>query len=839
MAARSKRPQHEAQGDPCTKCGQAADKHRQKPIIGIDGEGHDLPSGKHVYTYLAAVSETGKTWETRFAPEGLTHDECAELLLSLPRSSKKFSFMFSYDLAKILESMPYGDLYELFRPDVRVHHRCEKCAASWGLREPSEHRQTCDGKVTSRPAPVRWNGRRYNWKHGPFDIADAVTLCRSCGSKWPDEDGCARKDCPAFKMTHVGKKPIRVKRRQRSARVWDSFKFFQSSFVAALDKWEVGTKQERDRIRTMKKKRGKKTFGTPDEIKRYCRSECQLLAVLMRKVLTACSDVDLHLRDYFGAGSIASALLTKYNVADYRGPDLGELDLRHPGIADAIMRAYAGGRAEMSTLGRVEGLVYGIDLASAYPAADWTLPCLKCGEWKLIAGTHKHVDKLARRASLALCAFRVRTTSPKERDRMAWAPLPYREKNGSIAYPTGFEGWAWGPEAFAAVDGWKDLVTFTHAWLYETPCKHRPFHFMPDVYRKRTEWGSDGRGIVLKLGPNAVYGKTAQNVGVDPPFRSWVWAGATTAVCRGAILRAIVRARDPWDVLSIATDGIISKVDLAPRPLTKDNGTSDLKKPLGSWEKTKSKVGIFLAKPGVYWPLDVTKEQVDRFKARGLGRYEVAGEHVRIMRGFVRWKRTHKTRPVIHVKSRRFYGAKTSVLSFYRCDKCGGTWAGRPREGCKDPRCSSFGEVPGTIARTTLLHTPMCKACEAKKGTKEGLLRCDCEGCSREKPSARRASYCGKCNRPAFGQWAVRDQHVTFDAMPKRERDTLSPRELFPDFARMRVRDVSDPETGRLGRSMAYGGETSPEGKAAQEAKESDLEQEDADLDDLDEGEPE
>src|SRR5690348_17906092 len=50
--------------------------------------------------------------------------------------------------------------------------------------------------------------------------------------------------------------------------------------------------------------------------------------------------------------------------------------------------------------------------------------------------------------------------------------------------------------------------------------------------------GKDGAGIVLKLGTNSTYGKTAQSVG-SAPFRSWIWAGNITSGTRAQLLRAM------------------------------------------------------------------------------------------------------------------------------------------------------------------------------------------------------------------------------------------------------------------------------------------------------------
>ena len=776
-------------------------KRRPAQCIGVDGEGHDLPDGRHVYTYLAAVREDGRVWETRFAPEGLSHDECCELLLSLPKPDLKFGFSFGYDLTKILESLPYDGLYELFRPDLRREGFCDDdkgdgCGERWGLHEPEEHRRgDCDRKfIRDRARPVKHAGRWYAWSHGPFDLSD-----RALGRKT-----------------------------RRTVRVWDAFKFFQSSFSKALEHWDVGSPEERTRIAGMKAKRGKKTFGSPEQVKAYCRSECKLLATLMRRVIEACDEAELPLKDYYGAGSIASVLLKKHSVADFRGPNLEGLDQRYPGLAHAVLSAYTGGRSEAACIGSVSGPTYGKDINSAYPAAMVDLPCLACGTWRYVEATVPYVGMpLAecKRADLALCNFHVKSANASLRDRMGWAPLPFRDEKGSIAYPTGFRGWGWLQEVAPAIEGWGSLVSVEGAWLYETRCDHEPFAWVPDVYRKRLQLGASAAGIILKLGLNACYGKLAQHVGSDPPFQSWVWAGCITATSRGQILQAIASAKDPRNVLSVATDGIIAREELHPPMLHVTGfGTRDLKKPLGGWDATREPAGMFIAKPGVCWPTGAKSKEVEKFKARGLGRKEVAKEHAVLERAFAGWDRTHAHVPTLPVPSRRFYGAKTSVLSYCKCETCGKGWAGRPQEGCKNPECERYGRVPRTPARTALLHTAPCNAC-AKKTAKRarGGKLCACAGCTSVPPKLREKSWCGRCCRPALGQWAERVQWVTFDAHPKRERDTLTE---GGTFARMRVRDVS--AEGVLAVSRPYDGTPTPEGADSARAKDEALEQEDA-----------
>jgi hypothetical protein len=182
---------------------------------------------------------------------------------------------------------------------------------------------------------------------------------------------------------------------------------------------------------------------------------------------------------------------------------------------------------------------------------------------------------------------------------------------------SGVGGWTWKDEYLAG-----RAIASAHAdeaWIYHTDCACNPFTKVPSYYIKRCEWGKDARGIPLKLGPNSLYGKMAQSKGVDPPFQSWVWAGNITSGTRAQLLRAIGCHRNPWACLMLATDGVWSRERLT-LPTPRDTGTGHLPKPLGGWEEKRFDKGVFAVRPGIYFPLSPTLEELEKVRARGLGR---------------------------------------------------------------------------------------------------------------------------------------------------------------------------------------------------------------------------
>ena len=736
-------------------------------IIGVDGEGYDTPDGRHIYIYLAAVDETGTLVADAYNPDGLSHDACCEMLLSLPRNALNFGFMFSYDVTKIIEEMPAPERYYLMRPQVRdeiVCLTCKKVIPDDGLCEECESREN----VRNQTRAVTWRGRNYDYFNGSLTIGQ----------------------------------------KRKKTKIWDCFRFFGCAFVVALWDWShvakkcgctcspkecsecdcpcdafnFGSKAEFAQIASMKGKRGALEEEDPEEVKAYCRKECHLLACMMRKVIEAHEKAGIPLKRFDGAGSTASALLKLNEVASYKGTRHRDLE---PQLAHAIASAFFGGRFEDDVVGIVEDPVYSFDISSAYPFAQTFLPCLSCGQWRF---SEKTTLEELQKARLAVAAFRVRKVSERERKEIAWCPLPFRDAKGSIAYGTNFSGWAWTPELLAALAGWPELVELTGpAWIYETGCTHQPFAYVPQGYRRRVEWGKEGAGKAMKLGLNAGYGKTAQSIGDDPPFQCWTWAGATTGTTRGQLLDGICSASDRWNVLTVATDGITSLEKLPIKAAPRATGTDDLPKPLGGWELKGEETGepsfpegMAIVKPGLYWRLNPKLSDV---RARGVGRREAFNSRERIRSEFLRWDRRD---PKFHVavESRRFYGAKHSIYARSTCGTCGRSWPGVPEQGCRNEDCKSYGQ-PGTDFRTSMIEND--------------------EG------------------KPAYGLWGLREVRIGFDPHPKREREGIS-RE--GTYARLCVRDLG----GETSAPYEVGsGKTTPEGVLARNAREIAMEQPDYD----------
>ena len=468
-----------------------------------------------------------------------------------------------------------------------------------------------------------------------------------------------------------------VERNRRKRVVWDVFRFYQSAFVKALRNWKTAPAYVIDRIQSMKKRRNEFHANMLPEIREYCREECQLLARLVTQLITAHDACGLDLRAFYGAGSTAGLLLDSWAIGEKKR----DASAKKAAMRSAIASAFFGGRFENSVAGIVEGPIYSYDICSAYPYELAFLPCLDHGVW-----SHTRSEMRMREARAALVEY----VLPRG-ERRAWGPFPFRDQKGCIIYPgESGGGWVWRQE-FLAGERLFQNVRFCSAWVFEHACDHRPFAAIPRIYLERLRLGKDGAGIVLKLGMNSVYGKLAQSVG-RPKFQSWIWAGMVTAGTRSIALDVLGVHRDWENCLSFATDGILTREPLALLPVPRDTGTSEGarefgKEPLGGWDRKVEHRPVFFSRPGVFFPLDPTEEDVDRIRARGIGRKELFEASDRLVSAW----RAGRYGEIELGTLRRFCGAKSSTRPpslknpEYRKTDEYGCWVERPVTASMNP----------------------------------------------------------------------------------------------------------------------------------------------------------
>lgn len=702
------------EGRYCTQCDAPKRLHRTKRqhkrkdclFIGIDGEGktdhHGPWPGKHRYTMLCASDEHGGQYIVE-NPNGLRTKQCLNFILSLPnKNTKIFAYSFGYDLTKILEDVDNLTLYKLVRPNLRRR----------GI-----------GK-NKTIVPIFWPSDKpqysFNWINGRFTVKKLegkhVVIDPKTGG------------------------PITAYKWGPPAIIHDIWKFFQGKFTKALEDWQVPegmTDNERknalENMREMKDKRSNFDQLNDDDIKRYCFEECLFMARLARKLIDSHIKAGIPLKHYFGAGSSAEAMMSVMHVKEH----VKEGRLRNPppdSVEYAQRCAFFGGRFELGRIGPIRSQVYTYDISSAYPYQLTFLPCLIHGQWEHTTDPNRisHV-----RAAL------IRYTLEEPTVKLTWGPFPFRLKNGSIAFPeTSGGGWVWHNEYLAAIRLFNNVV-FHEAWLYHCECDCQPFQDIPKYYAYRIQVGKEGPGIVIKLGINSNYGKTAQTIGGEPgEFQSWIWAGLITSGCRAQVLEAMALHKDLDNMLMVATDGIATLEPLI-LPIPIDTGTGWLpcpapdekeltespniyqqtnqgwttNKPLGGWEEKIVSTGMFLARPGIYFPLEPTKGDIKRIRARGLGRAAVWNNWREIIAAY------EAREPGIRIENLSlFRGIKTSItrrgkpgaFEYNRKDDYG-SWVSRPIDMTFSP-LPKREPIIGPGGRLTLRRLPDLESAPYNKG---------------------------------------------------------------------------------------------------------------------------
>ena len=368
--------------------------------------------------------------------------------------------------------------------------------------------------------------------------------------------------------------------------IWETFGFFQKSFLKSIESFDIGSEEQRLSIAINKARRS--DFVTIDQTERdYCAMECDFLAQLMEKLREYCYAADIRPKTWSGAGKLAAALHSQHETL--RG-DFVRATVP-PEVVDLANMAYYGGRFEISRAGSIKKKVYEYDIRSAYPAAMPDLPCLVHGSWKKADASEIRQHK----------GLFVSGASWKPRKNVAapnFGGLPVRSKEGHLYWPLRGNGIYWSVEIESAKRLGFD-VTLREGWTYHCRCDCKPFAWVEPLFDYRRSIGSSGPGYPIKLGINALYGMLAQRIG-KAAFANMIWAGLITAITRAKLNDAI--ALDPLNILMLATDALYSL-----QPLDLPLGDR-----LGQWEQNILD-GLFIVQPGLYWCPELRKR-----KSRGL-----------------------------------------------------------------------------------------------------------------------------------------------------------------------------------------------------------------------------
>jgi hypothetical protein len=399
-------------------------------------------------------------------------------------------------------------------------------------------------------------------------------------------------------------KQIIIKSRGRSVHIYDVFGYFQRSFVDSLREWKVGTEAEVSSILAMKNSRSDFSNESVQEMLSYCLSECNLLVQLVGALREAIIEGDIPMKQWYGAGAIAAAIMEKEGVKRYMGrPDENGKPTPPPKRYEhPIMASYFGGRFEIAESGLHEK-IWTYDIRSAYPYILSQLPCLTHMVYKESEGYSES------EWAIYYCEWSVDRKTP-------WPPFPFRDRHGQICYPYEGSGWYHASEVRSALALFPGCITIRRSVTLDPACPSgctgKPFAFIPGYfeYRKVLKARGSQAQLTVKLGLNSLYGKTAQGVGwgeQKPPYQSYLWAGMITAGTRAMLLDTI--RQNPAAIIWTAADGISSRERL----------NLNVGEELGEWEEAYAD-WVFCVQPGIY---QVCKDGTVEIRSRGFGKREV------------------------------------------------------------------------------------------------------------------------------------------------------------------------------------------------------------------------
>lgn len=603
---------------------RAAERGRRKrvgnarPFVGCDGEGAGTDSlGRQNY-YLMRIGD-----QELYTGEPLSTLECLDFICDAPDSKHAIlvGFSFGYDVTMILKDLP----------SARREHL---------LRDKPQ------GEGLSRY--TYWSGAKR--KSDGFGIEYLKNnYFRVCRTKLvrtvvrTPEGGLEPREFP-----------VAVKGSSRT--IYETFGFFQTSFLKTLKAWNVGTVDERAEIEANKAERG--AVAIDQRQRDYCAMECRFLAEIMEQFRAVCLDpqVNIKPRTWNGAGKLSSALHDAHDTIT-AGALQFRINIMTKGRDEEFLKmasaAYYGGRFEVMRTGAIPGPIYEADIHSAYPAAMRSLPCLDHGEW-LVA----YPEELARldpaRETFVAPLYFDHVPAPaydlenlsRHMPRQNVCGLPVRQKSGRLFWPIKGGGVYWSCEIAAAQRLGAQVRYAGPGWVYRKNCDCAAFPWVEGLYEARKVLGADMRGYPIKLGINGLYGKLAQRIG-NPKYANLPWAGLITALTRAALCHAA--ALDPESVVMFATDGIFTT-----RPLPLDLGEG-----LGQWE-VKAHDRLFIVQPGIYWGASRPKMRgvPDSVLTLHVERFEKAWADYRERDMAAVRARTQAVPPVVPVPIRLFTGIK-------------------------------------------------------------------------------------------------------------------------------------------------------------------------------------
>jgi len=391
--------------------------------------------------------------------------------------------------------------------------------------------------------------------------------------------------------------------------------FFASSFVKAYetlfpqptdpDNWGVVVQGKRDRSVMM--------YPDLNRVQRYWRAEIIALYELAFEFRRLMFDGGFMLTQWHGPGALANYIRRNYDLIRH---EWGGKEHNMSGdVHEAVRGGYYGGHFEQYKVGFIKGPIYSYDRNSAYPYAFCEIPTLQEGGfWRNLGpiSADRWREESALRTSFALFYIRWEGTSnhPNNLANLVIQPLPHRSALGDISYPQITEGWYWTPEANVAMKMAANMpnvyCTILNGWQW-VPVKDSAGE---DIYpweevirgmyarRRKLQDNRNPTQMAFKLGPNSMYGKSAQRAGgktKPPQSHTLPVAGYITSSCRAAVMD-LMHCCIPDSVISVETDGVFTTT--SPDKLAHPEWFP-LSKELGDWT-LKEYDNMVIIQNGVY-----------------------------------------------------------------------------------------------------------------------------------------------------------------------------------------------------------------------------------------------
>jgi hypothetical protein len=619
-----------------------------KPFVALDSEGRDVLGnavewnevpyeGHQIFLWGASKADEAPQWlvhpeTTDRVKKALDPLDVLNWLTGLPEKHGDVNFVmfsFGYDVIHILKHLRFEKAWQIFKNE-RYH------------KDKAQRKKLKGAIFCGRPFDqfaMRYLHRKKFeiWK---LRNPDAPFKRDEAGNLILDKKGAPELDAIAHIAIH------------------DAYPFFQQGFAkAAKVLVTMGKAKAEDMafVEEMKAARGRFADVDMKTIKRYTTFELQYLADIMNVLRTTLAEIKLssapdmkpiHLKDWYGPGPVAKALLANLDIVKkHYGPNIHS---EHPGpIQMAAHHAMAGGRIELLQYGYApDADLHAYDISSAYPYGISIQPSLTGGKWR----NEKSIFQYSNLAELkemveqtsSVSTFKLEYDLPlyEQFSSNAWEtihipfyPLFFRSHTGAVFFPSRGDGWYMRDEVlgaikwlerFVPVERWKDgrpntkqweikntVFRVKERWIFKPRDENeKPFEFMNELYLQRLEYKRaqpyDVREKFYKLPLNSFYGKMAQKVGgtetafgsAPPPTANPYYAAAVTANCRYRLMEAALI--DPHSIVAFMTDGIVSKRRLHGM----ENGLSNVvaeggESKLGDWEYAPVKGATFLH-AGVY-----------------------------------------------------------------------------------------------------------------------------------------------------------------------------------------------------------------------------------------------